>query len=293
MKLASLIFATVIMSIFSTGLEAEPAKILKSQVGPTFQADVAAYAKEMMDWKAHMAAVAADKAAGVPKEKAHAPFPPPIAPADVAAAVDDTGTPNYVIVDDGPTPDQVLAAKKQALISEIQEAEVAQIEKVIPAAKLRAAEFRAADIQVADAAAVEQSLRAVDNERNKLAALNSQQEKIEMKLAAEQPGLIGAAMQSMTGLGAVIASDLAAAKALDQPIADQAAVVKQAEAAYADRPALMAKTRSPADHAFMLAREANRKTVESIHRWAAQAMSDVADLTTANVDAWKLPPFQN
>lgn len=290
MKRAALLLIAIFFT--STVFAAEPAKILKSQVGPTFQADVAAYAKEMTDWKAHMAAVAADKAAGVPKEKAHAPFPPPIAPAIVAGAVDDTG-PNYVIVDDGPTPDQVLAAKKQALIGQIQEAEVAQIEKVIPAAKLRAAEFRAADIQVADAAAVEQSLRAVDNERNKLAALNSQQEKIEMKLAAEQPGLIGAAMQSLTGLGAVIASDLAAAKALDQPIADQAAVVKQAEAAYADRPGLMAKTRSPADHAFMLAREANRKTVESIHRWAAQAMSDVADLTTANVDAWKLPPFQN
>jgi hypothetical protein len=56
------------------------------------------------------------KAAGVTADKAFAPYPKPLADPEIVASVDADGLANFQIVDDGPTPDQVLAQKKFELI---------------------------------------------------------------------------------------------------------------------------------------------------------------------------------
>ena len=127
-----------ILLLIASAVRADPIKIMKSQVAPTFAADVARYAQEMTDWKSHMARVQADKAAGVPKQKAFAPYPAPVADPTVAGAIDANGKPNFQIVDDGPTPDQVVAAKKAALITQVRMAEQEAVARIVPPFKRRA-----------------------------------------------------------------------------------------------------------------------------------------------------------
>jgi hypothetical protein len=339
-KIFTGIVASILMVIAAQA--GEPAKILKSQIGASFDADVTAYAKEFSDWKAHMDMVVADKAAGVPKEKAHAPFPPPTAPAPIAAAVDENGKPNYQIVDDGPTPEQTLASKKAVLIQEVDRAEAAEIDKTMPATKLRAMQFRYMDVKNFDASTLQKSMEVVDAERKKvmdlnlqhasklqksmevvdaerkkLADLNHQRETLALKIAASK-SIVSSVVQVITGPSSQSIADATAAASLDKQvsdeaqvlkqaedsyaaiasdatfdkqISDQAQIVKQAQDSYADQDGLAARTRSPNDHAFALDYEKRQKTVDSIHRWAAQAISDVADLTVVTVDSWKLTPF--
>ena len=128
----------------------EPVKVPKSQVPPTFATDVARYASELSDWKAHMAKVEADKAAGVPKEKANAPFPPPDASPSVKAALDENGKPNFQIVDDGPSRDQVLAEKKKELITSVMIAADQASNRVWPAGKRKLASMKHMSIIKAD-----------------------------------------------------------------------------------------------------------------------------------------------
>jgi hypothetical protein len=145
-KLALIIVWTLIAS---AALASEPAKIGKSQVGPSFQADVTKYAADLAEWKAHMAKVAADKAAGVPKEKANAPYPAPVAPPLVAGALDETGKPNFAIIDDSPPPPS-LADKKAALITQVRLAEAAAVRAIVPEGKQRALGARQNSIMAAD-----------------------------------------------------------------------------------------------------------------------------------------------
>jgi hypothetical protein len=148
MKKLAFIIAWVLIA--SGAIAGEPAKIGKSQVGPSFQADVTKYAAELADWKAHMAKVAADKVAGVPKEKANAPYPPPVASPLVAGALDETGAPNFTIIDDSPPPPS-LAQKKAALITQVRLAESAAVRAIVPEGKQRAFGVRQNAVMAADA----------------------------------------------------------------------------------------------------------------------------------------------
>lgn len=147
----TLTLIALLLSIASSAFAGEPLKVLKSRIGPSYQVDVSTYAAELAEWKAHMAKVAADKAAGVPKEKANAPYPQPSAPPLVAGAVDETGKPNFQIVDDSPSPDDVLSAKKTALITAVRIAENAAIRRLIPEGKVRTYGARQNSIIAADA----------------------------------------------------------------------------------------------------------------------------------------------
>jgi hypothetical protein len=138
-----------LLMVAAAAFASEPAKIGKSQIGPSFQADVANYAAELADWKAHMTKVAADKAAGVPKEKANAPYPPPVAPPLVAGALDETGKPNFIIVDDSPPPPS-LVDRKSALITQIRLAEAAAVRAIVPEGKQRALGARQNAVIAAD-----------------------------------------------------------------------------------------------------------------------------------------------
>lgn len=125
-------------------------KILKSQVSPGFELAVADFAQAMRDWRAHMKRVEADKKNGVEGIEKHEPYARPYAPELIDAAVDEEGNPDYEIVDDGPTPEQILIAKKSALFSEVLQAEAAAAEKIVPSAKRRLFNLQESSIYEAD-----------------------------------------------------------------------------------------------------------------------------------------------
>jgi hypothetical protein len=80
----------------------------------------------------------------------HQPYPAPIPHPLVDRALD-----GFVVIDDDPTPDQVLADKKLALIHKVAEAEAQAIAAVLPPlGKQRAFNMREQDIANADAAVV-------------------------------------------------------------------------------------------------------------------------------------------
>lgn len=150
--MSKIIWFIAITFLVVVAAHADQVKVMKSQVRPTFAADVAAYSQELADWKAHMARVAADRAAGVPKEKAFAPYPAPVAEPSIMSAIDADGKPNYQIVDDSPSPEEVLASKKQDLILQVRLEEQRLKSMVLPSGKLRAFGFRQNSIVAADQA---------------------------------------------------------------------------------------------------------------------------------------------
>lgn len=273
-----------------------PHKILKSAIaGITgFEVAVAAHAKEMRDWRAQMRIAAEHKGNdNIPGIERYVERPMPRAHIIVESAVNENDEADFEIVDDGPTPDQILAAKKKVLVGLVTRAETAEIEKVFPEAKMRLIEYRKSDIAASDAAIIDLALRNVDAERNKLLSLTLQRDAIAVKINREKPGVIGSIVNAVTGPSKSSIADEAALNDLDQQVSDQAQAMKQAEAAWSDHAGLLAKARDPKDHAFMLDYEARRQSTETIRRWAAQTLSDVADLTAQTVDTWKLTPFQN
>lgn len=126
------------------------AQIPKSQVTPQLELDIATFAQAMRDWRAHMALVEKDKRDGIEGIDRHEPYPRPIAPELIDSAVDEDGKPDYEIVDDGPTSEQLLNAKKAALFGEVLKAESIAAELVVPAAKRRLFNLQEAAIYAAD-----------------------------------------------------------------------------------------------------------------------------------------------
>jgi hypothetical protein len=155
------------------------------------------------------------------------PVKKPIDHPDVVAAVNDAGEVDYTIVDDDPTDDEVLRAKKDALLQQASVNEQAAINLALPPfGKRRMLQMRESDIQSADAK---------------------------------------------------VAKSLHDANANASPAVDVAAEV--------------AKRRTPDDTAFLNDRAAARAKVDAIQRKSAQVMSDVEDLTIANIGAYQIPAF--
>lgn len=115
-----------------------------------FAARAAAHAVAMKDWRAHMALVKNDEDKDVPAIERHMPFPRPIEHELVEAAVNERDEMDYKVVDDGPTPDQVLQEKKSQLLLAIAHAETAALETIVPAGKRRLLNMQHNDIRAAD-----------------------------------------------------------------------------------------------------------------------------------------------
>jgi hypothetical protein len=169
---------------------------------------------------------------------------------------------------------------------------------------------------------IHKSIGALEVERNKLDALNRQRGALAIKMAAEAPGILGKGVQMVVGPTPSAVADAAAMVALSQQVSDQDFVVDQVQeslddwrgpmagaaaaalkeailaqeraamaavAACSDHAGLLVKGRSAEDLAFMAGYDADRKAVESIRRWAAQAMHDVSDLPDDAIDSWVMP----
>ncbi|MES2167950.1 MAG: hypothetical protein V4458_13115 [Pseudomonadota bacterium] len=123
-----------------------------------FPGAVAKFAGELSAWSAHMKRVDADanNLAIKPIDK-HAPFPRPTAHRDIDLAVNsDTFQPDYVVEDDGPTPEQRLELKKIELFNQVAAAEQAALNAVTPPMKRRFLKIRQAEIQKSDLDRAEQ-----------------------------------------------------------------------------------------------------------------------------------------
>lgn len=127
-------------------------RIPRSAIAPGFEVAVAAHALEMRNWRAHEAAVVADRTAGVEPAKRHVSYPRPSAHPMVLASVNENDAADYAIVEDGPTPAQILQAKKIELLGAVARAEADAIAAVVPAGKRRLMNLRENDIRIADSA---------------------------------------------------------------------------------------------------------------------------------------------
>lgn len=83
-----------------------------------FEVRVAGHAQLVREWRAHMAKVDDDEKDNVPDEKRHVAYKAPREHSMVEDAVDAEGNADYRIQDDGPTPAQLLDARKQQLFAE-------------------------------------------------------------------------------------------------------------------------------------------------------------------------------
>ena len=115
-----------------------------------FSVAAAAHASELKAWRAHMDRVADDRKNDVPIERCHVAYPRPRAHPLVERAVDEKDEVNFEIVDDGPTAEEKLAARKAELLSEVSIAENKAIDAVVPPGKRRLFNLRESAIQSAD-----------------------------------------------------------------------------------------------------------------------------------------------
>lgn len=116
-----------------------------------FPAEAARFAVEMKNWRAHMARVKQDEVAGVTGIEKHVAHPRPSAHPVVEAAVNENCEMDYELVDDGPSPNQVLAHKKAELARAVGLAEHAAIGAVVPHGKRRLLSHRENVIRIAHA----------------------------------------------------------------------------------------------------------------------------------------------
>lgn len=215
-------------------------QIKKSEIAgiPDFEAKVSAHAFELKNWRAHMQRVSDDEKNRVKIEDKHVAYKKPTSYRIVEDALNESGEPEFEIVDDGPTPAQILAAHKSRLLAQVSIAEHAAANAIWPINRRRLDSLREADINQAH----------IDKQ------------------------IIIAGKRAETERGAI-------AKAILGPKYTNT-VQEEAEAA-----------RPPADAAYLVDVAARRAKMSVLERSAAQAQSDIEDLTADNVDAWKLPEF--
>lgn len=288
------------------------AKILKSKIAGIhdFPATVAAHAVEMRDWRAHMARVKEDETNGVVGIDKHMPHPRPSSHPIVESAVNENNEADFEIVDDGPTPEMVLSAKKTTLMIAVDQAEQRAIAATSPFGKrrlfnIRESKIRAADVEIIKATHLKNAEIAAGNARiadanasaaDKAAEANRVGEEA-VKVATEAEAARVAKEDAAVSAWRAISDKVGLTKperSTPIPIPEFAPIpipapdplldsLDVAEAVNANR------TEEDQNHlAFM---KKSRVRLSAIELAAAQAHSDIEDLTLETIDAWKLPTF--
>jgi hypothetical protein len=231
------------------------------------QTQAALYLKDNSAWKAERLAH-------------HDPYPKPIAHADIVASVSTTvakdGTttfaPDFEIVNDDPTPEDILATKKSSLLLQVTQAQdAAQAAALLPVGKRRAADLRENDIRANDAKVASDFLT---------------------KRSDDQKAAWAEASAAYATAYAEWTAACTAARALDAGAelpAQPALPVLAPPTTPEDIAAQVAASRSPADTQHLQDQESRRSKIDGILRAAAQAMSDIEDLTVDNVDSYQIP----
>jgi hypothetical protein len=211
----------------------------------------------------------------------HDPYPKPVAHADIVASVATTiandGTTTFAadfeVVNDDPTPADILASKKSSLLLQVTQAQdAAQAAALLPIGKRRAADIRENDIRANDAKVASDFLK---------------------NRSDDQKAAFAAASAAYSTAYTEWTAACTAARARDPKAELPAQPAPPAAPATEDVVSLVAAqvtaSRSPADAQHLHDQESRRAKIDSIARAAAQAMSDIEDLTVDNVDAYKIP----
>jgi hypothetical protein len=203
---------------------------------------------------------------------------------------------DYEIINDDPTPDQVLQAKKAALIQAVTNMELQQIESIAPpVGKRRMINFRLGDIAADDEnrmRAISKQIADINDGLNKLAqtigALMTKHNKfvIDQRVLKEQPDA-PVVLEPFTDQDQI---DLDEAK---RKIEEGHAKVRELSEHIASPDDFHAANRPAEDHAFLLEQKQRKERAEAVMRKAAQAHSDIEDLTIDTVDAFEIPTFEN
>jgi hypothetical protein len=208
---------------------------------PDFATQAAYLAVEMKEWRAHMARVKDDEAKGVTGIDKHMPVPRPGAHPLVEQAVNERDEIDYEIFDDGPSPEQVLTAKKNELMGAVNMAELAALRSIVPVGKIRLLNLKESDIRAKDSAVI-------------------------AKMKAKQSGIL---------------NSVAAAAKIKKPITED------------DIAAAVVSNRTEDENNLISTQERIRSMISVVGAAAAQAHSDIEDLTLDTIDAWQMPDFEN
>jgi hypothetical protein len=199
-----------------------------------------------------------------------APVPFPTEHPLIADAIAPDGTANYEVVEDvpaSPTEEELkqvaFLAKKKALLQEVEKQESLATTTQLPPGKIRLHNMKAADIDKARASA-------------RASAHDAAWKKVQDK----QPTWDALRAKTRTP------EEDAELSALD---VERAEIAKELDSSALDRAADAAL--SDDDKAFLAEYERRKTSTEAIQRWAAQASSDIEDLTADTIDSWKLPPL--
>lgn len=274
---------------------------------PDFDVLASAHAHNMRAWRAHMARVKADEVADppIPPRERHAAYPQPSAHPLVAAAVDENDEVAFEIIEDGPTPQQVLAARKAQLLREVSAAEHAAKSAVAPIGKLRLFAMREDDIRRAEAEqakrlAAEHSSAVEALMADHAAALDSyvsgiseEQARHAERVAAARdkiaatpaPGMLS---RTAVALGLKDPPDPVPLPVLAPPPPPP---VPPSLPPPPDIAGLVAEARSSEDASHLEDQQRRRGRIAAIERAAAQAHHDIEDLTVETVDFWPMPDF--
>jgi len=241
---------------------------------PGFELAVAAHAKELTDWIAREKRVAEDaKNPSIPDVERWVSCPKPEAPNPlVASAVDENGIAIYVVEDDDPTPEQILAIKKQDLARRLLQAESEARNAVLPVNKRPLREMMASDIAAAD-------------------LLRSQQvaSKVEAKFR-EDIQKYSDRVAAIVGNGPGIVTRAAAKVGIiKDPVAEAASSVPRPELQVVDVKKEVAALRTPEENDFLEENLRIEAVDVAISRNAAQALHDIEDLTVDTVDQYQIP----
>lgn len=227
------------------------AKIMSSRIrGMSFAEAVTQYAKNRTEWRQHMRNVGDDP-------DRFQPYPAPQAHPEVERALAEgpdgnSYVPDYIIVDDGPTPGQKLQAKKTEMFQVISQIEQAAAANVIPPMKRRMLDIQVGDIAAADAGRRTEVLRA-DNERR---------------------------LQAMKSLSSADRGDIVAINEAVGPQLTEDEINAE-----------IRKLRSDAENSLLDAHLERQARLAAINRHGAQLHHDIDDLTIDTVDDWKPAPF--
>lgn len=299
-------------------------KVLKSKAPPNLEFAVAAHAVEMRQWRDHMKRVADDRKNGVPVAQAHMAYPRPAAHPVVEAAVNEECEPDFDIVDDGPTPAQVFAARKAELFVQVSIAEAAALAAVVPPGKRRLFVMRENDIRNADAGRAA-ALRSQNEEswnaaharwseavtrRNDAQVRNSEAfgrwvdararrtEALEKRAAAErsakeEDGILAKVGETLGFKKKKVPAAIEIPEVPEAPEVLEIPEVPEVPTRMTDAALItgVEKQRPTDDSAHLQEQSDRRRRMIAIERAAARAHHDIEDLTPETIDAWVQPDF--
>lgn len=241
-------------------------RVLKSRIAdlPDFELRVADFVKKANDHAEHMKKVGVD-----PEYEA---FPAPRAHPEIVAAMTQAGdgrfSSDYVIVDDGPTPEQVLRAKKDRLLAVVSAMENDAEHTILPRARRRFFQMREQDIRTADA----QRRKQITDENRELRV--SFAKELAQKHAEE---ISKATPRTIDKLRDRQADEMS--RTLGPDLSEE------------DVEHAVAAGRSEEDAAFVAEQAERARKLEAVVRHGAVLQHDIEDLTESEIDSWEPPPF--